>query len=188
MSAWFFDFKFQYPWRYKSLIAALIFGSIFIVLMMVPESTFTRAIGIIHLQQRAVALKHALYWDIRVYTNPNVSVKHTVKYGFVDGLTKDSLLAVSIPQGDIYVKEEYRLADVQIKNAIAVSYHVKAYRAVNARFDIYDDMVVVYLDGVPLNLQIIENGMATPDPNPPSNIVDAAFATHYWGIVRGKFN
>lgn len=187
MTTWLIDFKFAYPGRYKALYATIVFGLVFVALMLIPDTQFTRAIGAISLQNRVAAFRHAIYWEVRVQSNPYIQVEHTVKYGFVVGLSPDEKLIVSVPFDDAYMRYEYRLADVQIKNASAVHTYIKMHKAVSARFDIYDDMVVAYLDGVPLNLQIIENGIATPDPNPPSNIVDAAFATYYWSVVRGKY-
>jgi len=57
----------------------------------------------------------------------------------------------------------------------------------NARFDIYgQEQVVTWIRNTPLNVKLIEAGVAKPDPKPPTNIFDLAFATYYWGIAKGR--
>lgn len=187
IGAWLHRYKFEHPWIYGGLLSFAFLYLILTIFLYIPDTQLTRAVGIVNLQDRTMALRHALYWESRVKLNPYVHVGQQVKYGFVVGVTQDHKLVISVPENETYVQYEYKFADMQVQNILAVSTIVKNYRNENARFDIYGDMIVAYIDGMPLNLYLIERGFASPDPNPPSNIVDSAFATHYWSLVTGKY-
>jgi hypothetical protein len=184
--------------RVRVILFVSFLAGLFLLLFisMLPVNTLTKTIGIAQLQAKVIALREAVYWQSRVFLNPKVEVKHTVFYGYVMSIGDDGMLEVSFPNDTIFVVQKFALADLQIKNKAAVKQFFLDHRNVNIRFDLYGDMVVLhaqtvpadFLNHTPLNIQFIEKGFALPDPNPPSNIVDRAFATHYWNIVKGNAN
>lgn len=180
--------------RFKVCVGFCFFLSIFFLILCLPDTSFMRAIGVIDFQHRVKSFKSALYWESRVLINPYVEIDHTVLYGYVNSLGRDGMVEVTLPVEEQFVTRRFALADLKIKDYESLSKFFNERKNYSVKFDIYGDMVVLHSDSlpdtftprVPLNIQFIEKGFATADPNPPTNIVDSAFAAHYWNIVRGN--
>lgn len=170
--------------------------SLLLIVLVLPNTQFTRAVGVIDFQQRVYALRQALYWQSRVVMHPEHAVDHRILYGFVNAVMPDGKVEISYANDSKYVTERFQLADLKIQNYAALDTFFKQNQSMGIKADVYGDMVVLHFDGVmesmdkdvqakPLNIQFIEKGDAIPDPNPPTNIVDRAFAAHYWKMTFG---
>jgi hypothetical protein len=103
------------------------------------------------------------------------------------GIDKNGKLVILTPDGDRFVQSTVRIADTRLTNLYGAAGAVADARTADARFDIYNnDEVVVWIRSAPFNVKLIEDGLAVPDPRPPTNIVDKAFATYYWRIWKGE--
>lgn len=154
-----------------------------------PATPFFKTIGVTAIQQRAGAAQRATYWFSRSIVHASAAgIIPVVRYGNVVGIDQDGRIIVSLPDGDQYAHVRFELADVLVTDLGRAAMMIDAIRLDDAKFEIYDgNKAVVWLHREPFNVALIEAGAASPDPDPPTNIVDRAFASHYWSIVkRGK--
>lgn len=182
------DFKYESPNLYRLAVGGGITALVVIALALFPDGEFSRAAGIRHLQVKAGALKNALRWEWRAMFHPSDASVPAVGFGFLQGIDYDSHVIASVPVDSAYVLKRYQLADIKITNLVGAAKMLAALRTTDATLNVYGDMVVVWIDEKPLNVTMIESGLAVPDPNPPTNIVDKAFAAYYWRIFNGASN
>lgn len=185
---WLNDFRYDRPgWFWSLAVGACLTASVG-AFFLLPRNEFFGTVGVTAAQQRAGALHRAIYWQARaaVHASDEGSAPE-VFYGNLLGIEADARIIVSVPIGDSFQERRYRLADVLVHDVHAAARIIATYRLVPAKFDIYEqEQAVIWLDQAPLNVRLIEEGAATPDPNPPTNIVDIAFARYYWGVVKGE--
>jgi len=183
---WFETLRYENPARLWTLIATCTAVCTLAVLAMAPSTAFVRAVGIPEWQTRGGALLRAAYWAGRAALNAASDERPTRRYGSMEGVDDAGNLIASLPDGTRWVTARYRFADLTIMDAMGVARHVALRRGEDARFEIYrGDQVVVWIGGGPFNIALIDAGFAEPDPHPPTNIVDIAFATYYWNVARG---
>lgn len=183
---WIRNLKYDSPILYWMLLTTATFTLLLAILFYMPDTTITRATGLIALQEKAIAFKNAIYWETRAITNPDGLATPTTSYGYVDGIDFDKQVFLSTPGEKGYVRTKFKLADVQVNNLNKAASYITTLRKNDARIDRYGDAVVIWLNNKPLNIELIESGLAVPDPSPPTNIVDRAFAAYYWSQLRGK--
>lgn len=165
-----------------SISSALAAG--FIILASSPVGA---ALGVTKIRDRGVSLYHASFWFARAQLNNEgyADIERTT-YGSVLGLDKDGQLIIKFADGRKFIKKAMKLADVRLIDARGAAVIVNSLRSENAKFEEYsDDQVVVWINDEPLNVRLIEAGVARPDPTPPTNIVDKAFAIYYWRKFYG---
>lgn len=169
----------------------------------IPANQFTRAIGVTEKQENLIYLYRAAFWYARAlsHTSTTEPAIQTI-FGNLVGLDKEGRLVISttqldreghlVPQSsemDRFVRVPVHLADVRVSDPAAAAQLIHELVAKDVKFDVYaGSQVVAWVDGVPLNIRLIEAGAAEPDPNPPTNIVDIAFATYYWRKLYGNEN
>lgn len=180
------DLRFDHPKTFWTSTAILTTGVLLTAFFLIPQTRFFEAAGVSAVQRRAIALKNAAYWysRARLHAGGDGLIFET-KFGNVvkyqDGLHS------SIPAGEVFQDVQFHLADVVVVSAAETDRIVQAVRFKDARFDIYDgDKAVVWIGNRPLNIALIEAGAAKPDPYPPTNIVDQAFASYYWSQFKGE--
>jgi len=111
----------------------------------------------------------------------------------IEGFTNDGHIAIRIydENGGISTVTA-ELADLNVTNKHAAAVLVKNYFRQQAEVDYYEyekdgelhRCVVVWLpDGRPLNLLLIEEGLATPTIKPPTNIVNKLMVAYYKGLL-----
>lgn len=182
------DFKYESPKLYRVALGVSIAAVVILALALFPDGEFARAAGIRHMQIKAAALKSALQWETRAMFHPSDVSVPEVGFGFLQGIEYDARVVASVPIDSAYVMKRYRLADIKVTNLMGAAHMLAALRTTDATLHVYGDMVVVWIDEKPLNVTMIESGLAVPDPNPPTNIVDKAFAAYYWRIFNGASN
>lgn len=163
------------------VIAILIFASL-------PPSPFLRAIGVTGAQKKLAATYYALFWQIRSMTNQEAEATMLKSvYGNMLGLDVKGRLIISTPVGSKYVESRVHIADAKLVDLYGTAAKIGQLRAEDAKFDFYsNDEVVAWIRDVPFNVKLIEEGYAEPDPSPPTNIVDKAFAAYYWRVLKGR--
>lgn len=166
-------------------VAVIFIGSAFAAL---PQNSFFEAIGVTKAQVRCGALYRAGFWHMRAMLHrDSEGDKPRVVYGNMVGIDTNGYLVILTPAGDKFVQSTVRLADTTIVNLYGAAAAVALESTADARFDIYNqNEVVVWVRSAPFNVQLIEEGHAKPDPRPPTNIVDKAFAAYYWRIWKGN--
>lgn len=178
----------------KLAILILMALTFLLVVLLLPNNSFTNAIGVVDFQFRFNSLKSAIYWQSRVLMNPYKEVEHSVVYGHINSIDQYGYIEAIVPVEDRFETKKFSLAVLQIRDYKSLSKFFQERRNFGVKFELYGNMAVLHSDNlpdsftprVPLNIQFIEKGYAVADPNPPSNIVDSAFAAYYWSIVRGK--
>ena len=186
---WIEEIRYDHPVAYRTLCAIFVGAAIIIMFLMLPATPMLRAMGITGLQVRASALSNALYWTVRatLSNRPTPDEKPVIIYGNMEGVASDGRIIVTAPRGNQWVRLRLVVADTVITNIYGVAKQVGDLRLNDAKFEVYrGDQAVIWVNGVPLNVKFIESGVAKPDPSPPTDIIDLAFATYYWGVVRGK--
>ena len=181
------NLRYDRPLTFRVLLAAasvMVLGGGFAAL---PENDFFRTIGVTGVQVRCGALVRAIRWQTRVLIHRESDGEQPrVVYGNMVGIDKNGQLVILTPVGDRFVQSTVRIADTRLTDLYGAAAAVAAARTADARFDFYNNYeVVVWIRSAPFNVKLIEDGHAEPDPRPPTNIVDKAFAAYYWRIWKG---
>lgn len=180
------DFKYDHPRAYRLCLLAVAVTLAGVLVASVPDNEATRAMGLIALKDRCVALKSAIYWESRAAMAPEGALTPKVEFGFVLGVDFDGAVFVQLPDKTEFVRQKVLLADVQLVDLDGVAAAIQEKRQMDAKIEMYGDMAVIWIDGVPLNVELVTRKLARPDPNPPTNIVDRIFATYFWNKVKGN--
>lgn len=179
-------YDFQKPIRTLYLCVIAVFVSI--AFMTAPVTPLMAALGMSEVQVRISALLNAVYWNGRSLLNKDPgAVASQTRYGSLVGIDQRGNLVVSVPHGSRFVTERLQIADIRITDLLGSAVLIDRYKHHDARIEIYpENQAVIWIRDVPINVKLIEGGHATPDPNPPTNIVDKAFASYYWRIFKGN--
>lgn len=180
MLDWIIDFRYGRPLVFRVLLASIVLLCFVTLPYAVPDVGLTRAMGLVTVREKLSALQKATYWRTRALINPTRPVAVDVIYGFVQDLDEQGRIVARVARQENYVSLAWPLADAHIVRFDATRRELQSRREVFARLEIYAGMVVIWIDGEPLNIHLIEQGLAVPEPNPETNIVDLAFATYYW--------
>lgn len=182
------NLRYDHPLTFRVLVVAasvMVLGGSFAAL---PDNDFFRTIGVTGAQVRSGALYRATRWHMRAMVHQESDgAKPRVVYGNMVGVDKNGQLVILTPAGDRFVQSTVRIADTRLTNLYGAAAAVADARTADARFEFYNnDEVVVWIRSAPFNVKLIEDGHAVPDPRPPTNIVDKAFAAYYWRIWKGE--
>lgn len=189
IAEWLDALRYDHPGVYRLLLVMTSTSTLFVCFMLLPDVPMLRAMGISVLQQRFSASANGVYWSTRAAFNENGAGRHEQVFGNVEGVDQNGKLIVSIPRGDKWTQEILTLANAEITDLYGVAQIVGSLRMENARFDVYEQgAVVAWIRNTPLNVKLIEAGVAKPAERPPTNIFDLAFATYYWGLAKGRGN
>ena len=183
---WFEGFKYDHPVIHR--VAIFLFGimALLVVFMMLPSSPMLKAMGINGVQTKISATANGIYWSTRASISQAGNPEHTQEYGNIEGFDPAGKIIISVPEHDKWVRKNLALANAEITDQYGAAQIIGSLRTENARFDIYPPgRVVVWIRNAPLNVKLIEAGVAKPDSNPLTNIFDIAFAAYYWGEARG---
>jgi len=184
---WWNRLRYDRPVALMVLLGLTATAGIVVSFLWLPDVPILRAIGIAGLQQRCNAAINGVVWSTRAAFHQRGSEEHTQIFGNVEGIDKTGKLIATVAKGSVWAHYDLTLANIQVTDLYGVAKIVGGLRSENARFDIYrQGQAVVWIRNAPLNLRLIEAGVAKPDPNPPTNIFDQAFATYYWGVAKGR--
>jgi hypothetical protein len=186
LSDWLESFKYDHPGIYRIFVVIFSISVLLIGFMMLPDSPMLKAMGINGVQKRISATANGIYWSTRASISQAGNPEHTQQYGNLEGVDPKGKIIVSVPDHDKWIRKSLALANAEITDMYGAAQIVGSLRTENARFDIYgQDRVVIWIRNAPLNVKLIEAGVAKPDANPLTNIFDIAFATYYWGEAKG---
>lgn len=190
MKDFFENLRYDHPAFFRSAICTLSLTVILVIFMYIPSSPLMNVLGVTTGQRKLSALYYAAFWHARAATNQNAEARALRSmYGSLVGIDRSGQLIISIPVGNRFVQSVVHIADVKVTNIYGAAEMISGLRGEDAKFDFYPhDEVVVWVRGAPFNVKLIEAGHAIPDPSPPTNIVDKAFATYYWRILNGSGN
>ena len=180
------DFKYDYPRAYRLSLVAVLIAAVGAAATTLPNSEITRAMGLVALKERCAALRSAIYWESRAAMNPVSEQAPVIDFGFVVGIDYDGQVFLSVPLKSEFVQRKVKLADIQIVDLQGVATAIQDKHQLDAKIEMYGDMAVIWIEGKPLNVELVNAGLAKPDPNPPTNIVDRIFATYFWNKAKGK--
>lgn len=182
------DFKHDHSLLYSVTLVATVISLLIMLLMILPDSSLCRAIGVTSLQRKASSFGNAVYWTYRAKVGADhqeITSPHIV-YGNLVGVDKDGKILIATVQENQFVNVAYSLADTVIIDVYGVAKTIGSLKQENVKCELYDkDVAVIWIRGAPLNIKLIEEGIAKPDPNPPTSIVDMAFAAYYWSQFKG---
>ena len=171
----------------------------FILTIFITFLVLTLVFGVFHAKEsrfiseatsKAYVLKQALIWQYRAVRydgmdKAGVETPHSSVPGTIEGMTKEGKLVVRYPYEGRFVDEAFEMADLKLINVEFVAKYVNDFKLQSINIDIYKtkstDLVVIWMQsGKPLNLMLIEEQLATPVENPPTNIVNLLMAAYYW--------
>lgn len=170
--------------RYHVLVPAIIalsIGSFLIAFLFIPRVSWVW--NMLGFDSKASVFAQAVYWSVKVKLADGVEVPvqpEKVVFGDIVGFTQDARIVLLVPDGKRYVRTNFAVANVQLVDqgrAAAVS---RNYAGQSVRADIYGDAAVIWQGETMINLAMIVDGTAAPDPNPPSPAYHALFARHLW--------
>ena len=181
------DWRYDYPRLFWTATLILVSTASVGVFLLLPKNSFFEAVGVAEAQRRVSAFKNAAYWYSRSLIHASAEdLSFDTRYGNVLRFEDDRVVS-SLPVEDRFEDTALYLADVVVVAPDLADKTVQSVRFKDAKFEIYDrDKSVVWISNKPLNITLIEVGAAQPDPNPPTNIVDIAFASYYWNQVKGE--
>lgn len=182
-------------WMLRLVFAVLFFvGLTSAFVMMERQPTLSQAFGLTEMRLRAKALPDALFWSYRKWSNAEADSysPSDVRFGYARDFAGGRLIVHEYTSSG-RIEKAYPLASVEInpQQQGMIAQWVRERRGAEARFDIYINQdgvehAVVWASGAPWNVQWISAGFAYPSPNPPSNVIDAAFAEYYWQQFKGQ--
>ena len=166
---------------------------VFILFMSIPRTLTTEWIGIPEVQDRIRSAQAAAYWYTRSRLVPREGrLMDKPQYGQMEGLTSDGRLVLRIADGAEWRQMALPFAGISLVDLYRSAIHVRALSGTSARFDIYDEpreesrySVVVWVHQKPVNLGLVEEGVAKPEPKPVTSIMDIAYAHYYWQQALG---
>jgi hypothetical protein len=184
------NWRFDHPFLFRATIGISLTSAALVIFMSIPSSPLMAVLGVTAGQQKLAALYYTSFWHLRAATNQSAEAKLIKSiYGTMVGIDRTGQLVISTPVGDRFVQSTVHIADVSVTNLYGAADMIAGMRGEDAKFEYYPgDQVVVWVRGAPFNVKLIEAGHAKPDPNPPTNIVDKAFAIYYWRIFNGSGN
>lgn len=173
-----------------AVLGALIFG----FTVMERQPAISQTFGLTDLRLRAQALPDAVFWSFRKWKNNKAEHYSPIdmRYGYARDFINGQLIVHEYTKNG-RIEKSYPLASIETYSNQhgAIRAWVRERRGAETRFDIYTNAkgvehTVVWTRTGPWNVQLIALGYAYPSPNPPTNVVDAAFAEHYWQRVKGN--
>lgn len=177
--------RYERPRAFKLLFSGILCLVSISIFMLIPELPMLRAMGVSDIQKKISAVANGSYWSFRAFLSQEGLSKPQQLYGSIEGVDESGKLIVSIPMDNKWVKQYLRVANTEITDLYGMAQLVGSLRYEAARFDLYeDDQAVVWVRNTPINLKLIESGVAKPAKKPPTNIFDQAFATYYWGVAK----
>jgi hypothetical protein len=180
------DFKYDWPRTYRIIAGVTLAAFGLALFAALPDNDAMRATGVVALQERSKALGEAAYWQARAAINRHGESAPVVEYGSVIGINAEKRVVVSIPRNDRFVTQSFQLANVVVTDLEATAAIISRNRLSNARVDVYGDAAVIWIDDTPLNVDLVKLGLARPAQDPPTNIVDRAFAAYFWNVAAGS--
>lgn len=180
---------YDHPTIFRGGLTAIVVTILMVIFMALPATPLMRAIGVTAAQTKVSSLYYAAFWYIRAQTTQEGVNALQTTYGNIVGLDKEGSLIISVPVGDKFEQSKVLIADTKLTDLYGAAALVGQFRTEDAKFEIYENrQAVIWIRDVPFNVKLIEAGYAIPDPNPPTNIVDKAFATYYWRNFNGSEN
>ena len=166
----------------------------FVLFMSIPRTLTTEWIGITEVQHRIRSAQAAGYWYLRSRLVPRKGeLLDQPQYGQMEGLTSDGRLVMRVADGAEWRKMALPFAGIKLVDIYRSAIHIRALSGTSARFDIYEEpreesrfSVVVWIHQKPVNLGLVEEGVARPEPKPVTSIMDIAYAHYYWQQALGK--
>lgn len=188
MKNFFDNFRYDHPRLFRWIIWTFSIFMFLVIFLSLPPSPLLRAVGVTALQRKVSSLYYGVFWQVRASLHTS-AVGGPIKtvYGNITGLDTTGRLVISIPDGNRFVQFSVGIADTKLTDLYGAAVLLGGLRMEDATFDVYENnQVVIWIRRTPLNVKLIEAGLAVPDPNPPTNIVDKAFSAHYWRIFNGN--
>lgn len=180
------DLRYDYPWAWRTLVGFLSVFVLLIVINLLPQSPLLRMIGVSEVQDRVIAAESWVYWAARAGLNrKRPDLRGERRYALMEAMDQNGILSMELSEGDKFIPKQWRLANCRLRDPIGAKVVVSSMRNELAKIEIYGDQVVVWVGKQLLNLVLIEKGVAEPDPDPPTWIVDDLFARHYWAKMVG---
>lgn len=184
MSLW-DDLRYDYPRLYRGMASLAALGVSSALLLSVPDNDVTRAMGLTALAQRSRAACAALYWEGRALISMAPAAAPSVVYGTVAGVDAEGAVLISVPEQSVFVLRKVVLANIRITDVKGERNLVLGKSKADARIESYGEVAVIWINGVALNLALIDASVAVPESEPPTTIVARVFATHLWNQAKG---
>ena len=162
--------------------------------MSIPNTVMTSWLGVPSFQERIRATQAAGFWYARSLLIPKEGEKASnPQYGQLAGLTSDGRVVLKVADGDVWKRMALPLAGIKIDNLYRAAIHIKGLEGISAKIDVYREprkeapySVVVWVHQKPVNLSLVEDGYARPEPKPVTSIMDLAYAHFYWRRAKGN--
>lgn len=154
----------------------------------------TEWLGVSAYQDRLSAVHNALFWQARAMMTSRVGERlGEPQFGRIEGLTEDGLIVLSVSRGREWVRMAQPLAGIEIRDHYRTAIHLQSLRNITAQIDVYAaaerdgrHAVVVWVHQRPVNLMLVEDGLARPELNPETSITDVVYAAYYWRLAKGQ--
>lgn len=161
-------------------LACLLFAG-----MVIPKVSWLW--GMSGLDSKMATFAQAVYWSARVKFGAGDTAEaepDKVVYGDIVRLSKDGRMVLLIPEAKRYVPANYAVANIQMVGPDEADAASRMYRGRSVRAEIYGDAAIVWDGDKMVNLALIADGAARPDPEPPSPAYHQIFAEHLWTRLR----
>lgn len=198
LSTLYYHIRYNHPIVYW-LTLALAVGLLAVdVLSFTATAGVLTAIGATDTARRVVAAKDALFWSYRAWSNKHVTTATTNTpkrvYGYFQSANRDGTLNLQVIVNRDYQTMRVSLADLSITNPNGLAAIVAMRKQEAIDIDLYIDdeardgppSAVIWFESKPFNIDLITASVAIPAKNPPTDIVDRAFAEYNWKLALNK--
>lgn len=198
LSTLYYHIRYNYPLFYFGTLTTALVIIIINIITITATTGVLNAIGAASAANRIVAAKEAAFWTYRAWSHRHSEAHITPQrvYGYLQTTNRDGSINLLIAADDSYKTIRVRLADLQVTNPTALAAIVSMHRQAPVDVDLYtlpstskedtSPHAVIWLDNKPFNIDLIIASVALPDENPPTDIVDRAFAAYHWKIATGE--
>lgn len=190
-------------WRYENPGKALLLRGCTIAMLLltaavgawiIAPSSLGQVTGLAALRERTTAAYYAVLWSTRSTEGAvGMDIKPVSLSCSIEQVVGDVLIVSCYDNGQ-RLRRLAKLANVIVKDKEAFAAWANPYLLKGVALDFYRPIdkvsghdvwgVVLWYRRAPLNVETVEQGIALPEKNPPTTVVNQIFAQYYWGLAK----
>lgn len=192
-------------WRYEhpglSMVAGFFSFNIALSLMLllawtIADTSFGAAIGLSSTRSRIEHAYYAVVWSTAkgdgIDTLPIAPERVTAT---IERIVGDVLIVSYFDKQGQRIQRLVRPANVILTDKAGFASWARKYLLVGVTLDFYIPIdkvsgrdvwgVVIWRNRVPVNIELVEQGLGYPEKNPPTAVVNQIFSQYYWTLAKG---
>jgi len=178
----------------KSVMYALVLSVLLMGAWGLAATGIGKALGMESVKNRITNSYFAILWSSRSATGAELMPITPERFsGTIERVVGDVLVVAYYDNGKQY-RRLVRAANVVATDKRAFDEWAKKYHLKGLMIDFYEPLdviagkqvwgAVLWYRRVPINVELVENGIGYPEKNPPTAVVNQIFSQYYWHKAR----